>query len=38
MVGEGFTSILLQEGEYTIKVEKIGTNGEWIYTASQKYL
>ena len=36
MVGEGFTSILLQEGEYTIKVEKIGTNGEWIYTASQK--
>ena len=36
MVGEGFTSILLQEGEYTIKVEKIGANGEWIYTASQK--
>ncbi len=36
MIGEGFTSILLQEDEYTIKVETIGVNGEWIYTASQK--
>ena len=36
MVGEGYTSILLEEGEYTIKVQKNSSDGKWIYKASKK--
>jgi len=36
MIGEGFTSILLEEGEYTIQVKKKSIDGEWLYTDTKK--
>jgi len=36
MTGAGFTTLLLEEGEYSIKVEKITDDGEWLYTKTKK--
>ncbi|MCP4113742.1 MAG: SUMF1/EgtB/PvdO family nonheme iron enzyme [Desulfobacteraceae bacterium] len=36
MTGEGYTSILLHEGEYEIKVEKKSDDGNWVYRGVKK--
>ena len=36
MSGEGYTNILLPEGEYKIKVEKFSNDGNWIYRGVKK--
>jgi hypothetical protein len=36
MIGDsGYTNILLEEGEYEVKVEKASSNGEWLYTKTR---
>jgi|FLOH01.1.fsa_nt_gi formylglycine-generating enzyme required for sulfatase activity len=36
MTGEGHTTLLLDEGMYELKVEKITDNGDYIYTQTKK--
>ncbi len=36
MVGDGFTNLLLEEGEYTVKIKYSSADGEWIYKGTKK--